>query len=127
MRKLGLAMTAVLLATGAAPVQTSAQTPAPATTPFEAVDPFIGTAGKGHTFPGPVAPFGMVQLSPDTDIKPFRQSYDWASGYRHDDPTILGFSHTHFSGSGHSDLGDVLLTPLSGEVKWEPGEADRPG
>jgi predicted alpha-1,2-mannosidase len=97
------------------------------TTPFQAVDPFIGTAGKGHTFPGAVAPFGMVQLSPDTDIKPFRQSYDWASGYRHDDPTILGFSHTHFSGSGHSDLGDVLLTPLSGEVKWEPGEVDQAG
>ncbi len=97
------------------------------TTPFDAVDPFIGTAGKGHTFPGAVAPFGMVQLSPDTDIKPFRQSYDWASGYRHDDSTILGFSHTHFSGSGHSDLGDVLLTPLSGKVKWEPGEADQPG
>ncbi|WP_292262562.1 GH92 family glycosyl hydrolase [Brevundimonas sp.] len=107
---------------GAAHAQTQAQV-----SPFDAVDPFIGTAGKGHTFPGAVAPFGMVQLSPDTDIRPFRQSYDWASGYRHDDPTILGFSHTHFSGSGHSDLGDVLLTPLSGEVKWEPGEADQPG
>jgi predicted alpha-1,2-mannosidase len=120
MRRIGLAavIVATVLTGGAV-----AQTPS---TPFEAVDPFIGTAGKGHTFPGAVAPFGMVQLSPDTDIKPFRQSYDWASGYRYDDPTILGFSHTHFSGSGHSDLGDVLLTPLSGEVKWEPGEADQP-
>ena len=121
MRRIGLAaaIVATMLAGGAI-----AQAPA---TPFDAVDPFIGTAGKGHTFPGAVAPFGMVQVSPDTDIKPFRQSYDWASGYRYDDPTILGLSHTHFSGSGHSDLGDVLLTPLSGEVKWEPGEADKPG
>lgn len=121
MRRIGLAaaIVATMLAGGAA-----AQAPS---SPFDAVDPFIGTAGKGHTFPGAVAPFGMVQLSSDTDIKPFRQSYDWASGYRYDDPTILGFSHTHFSGSGHSDLGDVLLTPLSGEVRWEPGEADQPG
>lgn len=121
MRRVGLAaVLAAMMLGGGAAAQTSQ-------TPFDAVDPFIGTAGKGHTFPGAVAPFGMVQLSPDTDIKYFRRSYDWASGYRHDDPTILGFSHTHFSGSGHSDLGDVLLTPLSGEVKWEPGEADQPG
>ncbi|RZJ00107.1 MAG: glycoside hydrolase family 92 protein [Brevundimonas sp.] len=94
---------------------------------FDAVDPFIGTAGKGHTFPGAVAPFGMVQLSPDTDYRPFRQSYDWASGYRYDDPTIMGFSHTHFSGTGHSDLGDVLITPISGEVKWDAGDPATPG
>ena len=94
---------------------------------YDAVDPFIGTGGAGHTFPGAVAPFGMVQLSPDTDIRPFKQSYDWAAGYRHTDPTILGFSHTHFSGAGHSDLGDVLLTPFSGEPRFEPGEADKPG
>lgn len=73
------------------------------------VDPFIGTGPDGHTFPGATVPFGMVQLSPDTQIRPFRQSYKWASGYRYEDTTILGFSHTHFSGSGHSDLGDVLL------------------
>ncbi len=95
--------------------------------PYEAVDPFIGTGGDGHTFPGAVAPFGMVQLSPDTDILPFKQSYARAAGYRYTDPTILGFSHTHFSGSGHSDLGDVLLAPVSGEAKLEPGEADKPG
>jgi predicted alpha-1,2-mannosidase len=96
-------------------------------TPYEAVDPFIGTGGDGHTFPGAVAPFGMVQLSPDTDILPFKQSYARAAGYRYTDPTILGFSHTHFSGSGHSDLGDILLVPVSGETKLEPGEADKPG
>ena len=55
----------------------------------------------------------MVQLSPDTQIRPFKQSYKWAAGYRYEDKTILGFSHTHFSGAGHSDLGDVLLTPIS--------------
>jgi predicted alpha-1,2-mannosidase len=116
------AMAACLV--GGVPGASVAQT---APSPYEAVDPFIGTLGKGHTFPGAVAPFGMVQLSPDTDFRPFRQSYDWASGYRYDDPTILGFSHTHFSGTGHSDLGDVLLTPISGEVKWDPGSADQPG
>ncbi|WP_396595492.1 GH92 family glycosyl hydrolase [Brevundimonas sp. R86498] len=98
-----------------------------APSPVEAVDVFIGTAGKGHTFPGAVAPFGMVQLSPDTDYRHFRQSYDWAAGYRYDDPTILGFSHTHFSGTGHSDLGDVLITPLSGEIVWDAGDPAQPG
>ncbi|SFJ50146.1 GH92 family glycosyl hydrolase [Caulobacter sp. UNC279MFTsu5.1] len=96
-------------------------------TPYQAVDPFIGTGGDGHTFPGAVAPFGMVQLSPDTDILPFKQSYARAAGYRYSDPTILGFSHTHFSGSGHSDLGDILLAPVSGEARLEPGQADKPG
>jgi len=69
----------------------------------------------------------MVQLSPDTQILPFKQSYKWAAGYRYEDTTILGFSHTHFSGSGHSDLGDVLLQPISGVVRLEPGEIDKPG
>jgi predicted alpha-1,2-mannosidase len=92
------------------------------------VDPMIGTGPEGHTFPGATAPFGMVQLSPDTQILPFKQSYKWASGYRYEDTTILGFSHTHFSGAGHSDLGDVLLTPLSGiNVSLEPGDPANPG
>ncbi|RZJ97785.1 MAG: glycoside hydrolase family 92 protein, partial [Brevundimonas sp.] len=119
MRRLGLAL---LLALGMSATATAQTTPSP----VEAVDPFIGTAGKGHTFPGAVAPFGMVQLSPDTDYRYFRQSYDWASGYRYDDPTIIGFSHTHFSGTGHSDLGDVLLAPRSGEVRWDIGEVGQP-
>jgi len=83
--------------------------------PLKFVDPFIGTGPEGHTFPGATAPFGMVQLSPDTQVRPFKQSYKWAAGYRYEDTTILGFSHTHFSGSGHSDLGDVLIMPVSGE------------
>lgn len=128
MRRIGQkAALAAAMALGLAGCATAQEAPPAPPTPWEAVDPFIGTAGKGHTFPGAVAPFGMVQLSPDTDHRYFRQSYDWAAGYRYDDPTILGFSHTHFSGTGHSDLGDVLLTPISGEVKWDPGQADQPG
>ena len=89
---------------------------------YDMVDPFIGTGGEGHTFPGAVAPFGMVQLSPDTNPAcRIRECYDWAAGYRHDDPFIYGFSHTHFSGSGHSDLGDVLVQPIAGDaVPLEP-------
>ncbi len=97
-------------------------------TAYESVDPFIGTGGEGHTFPGAVAPFGMVQLSPDTNIAYFRESYKWAAGYRHEDNSILGFSHTHFSGAGHSDLGDILVMPVSGDtVSTEPGDAAKPG
>ena len=94
---------------------------------FAAVDPFIGTGGEGHTFPGAVVPFGMIQLSPDTQLKTRKNGYGWAAGYRHDDTTIFGFSHTHFSGSGHSDLGDFLVMPISGAVKLEPGSINQPG
>lgn len=94
---------------------------------FAAVDPFIGTGGEGHTFPGAVVPFGMVQLSPDTRIQPRQDAYGWAAGYRHEDTSIVGFSHTHFSGTGHSDLGDVLLLPVAGEVPLERGDPTVPG
>jgi predicted alpha-1,2-mannosidase len=100
--------------------------PAAAETPADLVDPFIGTGGEGHTYPGATVPFGMVQLSPDTDIRPFKQSFPWAAGYRHSDTTILGFSHTHFSGTGHSDLGDVLLVPTVGPLQLDPGPPDNP-
>ena len=93
----------------------------------EAVDPFIGTGGEGHTFPGAVVPFGMVQLSPDTQLKQRKEGYGWAAGYRYDDSTIFGFSHTHFSGTGHSDLGDFLVMPIAGDVKLEPGDPRQPG
>nr|WP_254602704.1 GH92 family glycosyl hydrolase [Sphingomonas bacterium] len=93
------------------------------------VDPFIGTGGEGHTFPGAVAPFGMIQLSPDTDTScELRACYGHAAGYRYEDPTIQGFSHTHFSGAGHSDLGDFLLMPVAGDtVSLDPGDPARPG
>jgi len=100
--------------------------PAQSVDPLALVDPFIGTGPDGHTFPGASMPFGMVQLSPDTQIRSFKQSYKWAAGYRYEDATILGFSHTHFSGAGHSDLGDVLLQPISGDVRLEPGDIDQP-
>jgi len=99
----------------------------PGQTAWAAVDPFIGTGGEGHTYPGATLPFGMVQLSPDTRIQPRSKGYGWAAGYRHDDHTIVGFSHTHFSGAGHSDLGDVLLMPISGTPKLERGNPDVPG
>ncbi len=94
---------------------------------YTSVDPFIGTGGEGHTFPGAVVPFGMIQLSPDTQIKPRNEAFGWAAGYRYEDHTIVGFSHTHFSGTGHSDLGDVLLMPIAGVVRLERGAADQPG
>ena len=98
------------------------------------VDPMIGTNGMGHTFPGACYPFGIVQLSPDTDTVPHNidgvyqpEAYRYCAGYQHGDSTIVGFSHTHFSGTGHSDLGDVLLMPTVGELKLRPGTADDPG
>lgn len=105
--------------------------PAYAATPgqvaWQDVDPAIGTGGDGHTFPGATVPFGMIQLSPDTAMPDFHHGYDWAAGYRYDDDSIMGFSQTHFSGSGHSDLGDVLLMPGTGKVAWDPGDPDQPG
>jgi predicted alpha-1,2-mannosidase len=94
--------------------------------PLDDVDPFIGTGGEGHTYPGATVPFGMVQLSPDTDVREFRKSFPWAAGYRHSDTTILGFSHTHFSGTGHSDMGDVLLVPTVGPLQLDPGPPENP-
>ena len=97
------------------------------------VDPFIGTDGMGHTFPGACVPFGGVQLSPDTDTIPHNINgkyqpmvYETCAGYRYSDPTIVGFSHTHFSGTGHSDLGDILIMPTTGPLKLNPGTADNP-
>src|SRR6185437_5621134 len=103
-----------------------AATPA-ASAGWVAVDPMIGTGGDGHTFPGATVPFGMIQLSPDTAMPDFKHAYKWAAGYRYEDHSILGFSHTHFSGSGHSDLGDVLLMPGVGKPQLDPGDPDQPG
>jgi predicted alpha-1,2-mannosidase len=95
--------------------------------PTAFVDPFIGTGQDGHTFPGATAPFGMVQLSPDTDSRHIRDNYKWSAGYRYEDSSMLGFSHTHFSGTGHSDMGDVLVMPIAGQVRLDPGDKDKPG
>jgi len=86
------------------------------------VDPMIGTGGHGHTFPGATLPFGMVQLSPDQR----RSGWDWCSGYHYSSKTIMGFSHTHLSGTGAADYGDILFMPTVGEVKLEPGPEDDP-
>lgn len=77
------------------------------------VDPFIGTGGHGHTYPGAVVPHGLVQLSPDTRTN----GWDACSGYHYDDQTLIGFSHTHLSGTGIGDLGDVLFLPYTNELK----------
>jgi len=76
------------------------------------VNPFIGTGGHGHTYPGATMPFGMVQLSPDTRLN----GWDGCSGYHYSDSVIYGFSHTHLNGTGCSDYGDILLMPTSGKV-----------
>ncbi len=86
------------------------------------VRPFVGTQGEGNTFPGPSAPFGMIQLSPDTDTK----NWDTDSGYEYTDPTIQGFSLTHLSGTGCPDLGDFLFVPQVGKPAFVPGEKDKP-
>ena len=82
------------------------------------VNPFIGTGGHGHTYPGASMPYGMMQLSPDT------RGADWdgSSGYHYSDSVIYGFSHTHLSGTGIPDYCDVLFMPFTGEVKWDEKE-----
>ncbi|MCJ8209572.1 GH92 family glycosyl hydrolase [Mucilaginibacter sp. RS28] len=93
------------------------------------VNPFIGTGAvdtnslSGSNFPGATVPFGFVQLSPDTQDSPDNP----ASGYDYNDKTIVGFSHTHLSGTGVADLFDVLVMPTTGELKFTPGKANQPG
>ena len=86
-------------------------------TPIKYVNTFIGTGGHGHTYPGVSLPFGMMQLSPDTRL----EGWDGCGGYHYTDSIIYGFSHTHLSGTGISDYGDVLLMPTSGEVNLSNG------
>ncbi|MBL7886448.1 MAG: GH92 family glycosyl hydrolase [Flavobacterium sp.] len=83
------------------------------------VNPFIGTGGHGHTYPGATVPFGMVQLSPDTRID---GSWDGCSGYHYDDTLIYGFSHTHLNGTGCTDYGDIMLMPTMGDPNFSPKE-----
>ncbi|SCY80965.1 GH92 family glycosyl hydrolase [Flavobacterium caeni] len=97
------------------------------------VKPIIGTQKMGHTYPGATVPFGAVQLSPDTDTIPYEKNgkyngevYRYCAGYQYDDKTIVGFSHTHFSGTGHSDLGDFLVMPTVGQLQMNPGTASNP-
>jgi predicted alpha-1,2-mannosidase len=82
----------------------------------------VGTGGHGHTYPGATVPFGAVQLSPDTH----NSGWDWCSGYHDSDTSLMGFSHTHLSGTGAGDMLDVLIIPNVGEVKWNPGTREDP-
>lgn len=92
------------------------------------VNPFIGTSKMGHVFPGATAPFGMVQLSPQTNFEVMHnedgsynsETYEYCAGYQHRDSTIIGFAHTNFSGTGHSDLGDFLVMPTVGDLVLDP-------
>ncbi len=102
-------------------------------TPYDYVNPFIGTDDMGHTFPGVAVPFGLVQLSPETDsvLYSFGKGYNpdvykYCAGYQYADNTIVGFSHTHFNGTGHSDLGDFLLMPTVGKLRLNPGTKENP-
>ncbi|HEV8593172.1 MAG TPA: hypothetical protein VGQ55_13785, partial [Pyrinomonadaceae bacterium] len=87
------------------------------------VNPFIGTGGHGHTFPGATMPFGMVQLSPDTRT----DNWDGSSGYHYSDDIIYGFSHTHLSGTGIPDYCDILFMPTVGEPLFLKKDGDRSG
>lgn len=115
MKKLLLPL--MLLALAACSTQPKAEY---VTDPAHYVDPFIGTGGHGHTFPGATVPFGMVQFSPDTRMN----DWDGCSGYHTSDHTILGFSTTHLSGTGCSDYGDFRFMPVVGEVIFDKGDED---
>jgi predicted alpha-1,2-mannosidase len=92
------------------------------TSKLDLVNPFIGTGGHGHTFPGATVPYGMVQLSPDTRLN----GWDACSGYHASDQAILGFSHTHLSGTGIGDYGDILFMPTTGKQQLTQGTSEKP-
>lgn len=100
-----------------------AQQKSPAEDVTRYVDPFIGTAAHGHVFLGASVPFGGVQLGPTNRT----QGWDWCSGYNYADSTVIGFSHTHLSGTGIGDLGDVTLMPVVGRPDLERSRSDHPG
>lgn len=119
-------LTSLLLLTGTVTVSGQLQR-------IDNVNPIIGTNGMGHTFPGACVPFGAIQLSPDTDTIPHNvdgkyqpEVYAYCAGYQHRDKTIVGFSHTHLSGTGHADLGDILIMPTTGTLQLNPGTATEP-
>lgn len=97
------------------------ETDGSAQAPSDYVDPFIGTGDHGHVYPGATLPFGMVQLSPDNGT----QGWDWCSGYNYIDSVIVGFSHTHLSGTGIGDLLDVLMMPTTATVDFTKEITDR--
>ena len=113
----GAAATVLVLGSSSVLALDSLDTASAAKAAADYVDPFIGTDGHGHTYPGATLPFGMVQLSPDTRL----EGWDGCSGYHFTDDVIYGFSHTHLSGTGVSDYGDILLMPGVGEPVLDNG------
>ena len=97
-----------------------AETTSPAVDYTAYVDPYIGSGEHGHVFVGASVPFGMIQAGPQN----IHKGWDWCSGYHYSDSVIIGFSHTHLSGTGCADLGDVLVMPFMGEVRTKRGEQD---
>lgn len=87
------------------------------------VNPFIGTDGHGHCYPGATVPFGMIQLSPSTDVN---GRWDWYGGYHYTDKVLKGFAHTHTSGTGIAGLGDILLMPMQGKQTVKSGSDEQP-
>jgi predicted alpha-1,2-mannosidase len=87
------------------------------------VDPYIGSGGHGHVFVGANVPFGAVQLGPEN----FYKGWDWCSGYNYGDSVLIGFAHTHLSGTGIGDLADILIMPYTGPVKTDKGQEKIPG
>jgi predicted alpha-1,2-mannosidase len=113
----------LLVGTGLAAIAGALPSGAGARTPVAArPDLFVGTGGHGHTFPGASMPWGMVQLSPDTNVA----GWDACSGYHQSDRSIMGFSHTHLSGTGIGDMLDVLVVPTRGPLKLVPGTPEKP-
>ena len=95
----------------------------PSEKPTDFVDPLIGSGGHGHVFVGANVPFGMVQLGPTS----INQGWDWCSGYNRDEESVIGFSHTHLSGTGIGDLFDVTVMPVVGNVVYKRGDIEQPG
>ena len=89
--------------------------------PVNYVNPYIGTGGHGHVFLGANVPFGAVQLGPVN----ISEGWDWCSGYNYADSTIIGFSHTHLSGTGIGDLGDIVVMPTTGDLIMNKGTLKR--
>ena len=94
------------------------------------VDPMIGTDYTGHTFPGPIMPFGFIAAGPDTGLKvigsPNNEGWCYCSGYHYSDSSLMGFSQTHVSGTGAADMCDLMLIPITGDPKWTAGTDDDP-
>jgi putative alpha-1,2-mannosidase len=118
MRRLGVAILGLGVLAGRGAPAIGAEPP----DVLSLVDPFVGTGGHGHTYPGATVPFGMVQVSPDTHTS----GWDWCSGYHYSDRSIIGFSHTHLSGTGIGDMLDVLLMPTVGPLQLEHGTREDP-